>query len=193
MAVTYTNRLGDEYHLQVSESRTGKPVYSFTRKTPKSAVETVPDGFEIYESPERAQVFLRRIKPTRIRPHERGAVDIAISHLTELRHFIVDVDDDSLVVYTPGTDDDSATKLLEDIGLPIVLSKLDFLVTKSNYSKMMKFALVDPEKRIFSAARWCFRGEVERWISLSGGRDTLSKLLARYIPHLDKQSFFDLM
>ena len=44
-----------------------------------------------------------------------------------------------------------------------------------------------------NAERWCFRGSVDDWISLMGGRQTLEKQARKYLPHLAKESFFDMM
>ena len=37
----------------------------------------------------------------------------------------------------------------------------------ASYQAVMRFVLVDWEKRLFSVERFCFRGSVEDWISIS--------------------------
>ena len=64
----------------------------------------------------------------------------------------------------------------------------------SNYTKMMRFALVDAAKRKFVVQRWCFRGSVDGWIGL--GRRTaapLPDLVRTYLQDLGKDSFYDLI
>ena len=59
MAYERCNRRGDVYLLQAGKTRTGKSRYYFGRKLTGDPVEAVPSGYEVFESPERGQVFLR--------------------------------------------------------------------------------------------------------------------------------------
>ncbi len=65
MTVQYTNRTGKTYYLREGKTKTGKPRYFFSsQQTGKGeVVEHVPEGYEIYEHPENAQVFLRKKRP----------------------------------------------------------------------------------------------------------------------------------
>ena len=101
MAYEHCNRRGDVYLLQASKTRTGKRRYYFGRKLTGEPVEAVPAGYEVFESPERGQVFLRKARPTCIEPMEREIVVEGIRRLSNVEHFIVDVEEDCLVVYLP--------------------------------------------------------------------------------------------
>jgi hypothetical protein len=57
---------------------------------------------------------------------------------------------------------------------------------------MMRFILTDPAERTFDVQRWCFRGSVENWIYLDDGKP-LAALLKKYVRHLGKESFYQLM
>ena len=68
------------------------------------------------------------------------------------------------------------------------------LMRRSNYTKMMRFKLVDRAKRLFVVQRWCFRGSVDDWIGLgSRTRAPLPNLVRTYVPDLGKESFYDLI
>ena len=60
------------------------------------------------------------------------------------------------------------------------------------FGKMPRFTLMDAEKRHFLAERWCFRGRVDGWIPLAYD-GLLTVLLAGYIKHLERESFFEIM
>ena len=75
MAIEYVNRKGDRYFLQAARTKTGKPRYYFGRKLQGTPLERLPEGYEIYESPEAGQVFLRKIRTTKIRDSERELVN----------------------------------------------------------------------------------------------------------------------
>jgi hypothetical protein len=68
----------------------------------------------------------------------------------------------------------------------------DSLIQTSNYTKMMRFELVNPDERVFVVQRWCFRGSVDDWIWV-GGPAPLADLVRQYGQHLGKESFYELM
>ena len=98
MAYQHCNRRGDVYLLQSGKTKTGKPRYYFGRKLTGEPVSAIPAGYEVFESPERGQVYLRRQRPTCIVPIEREIVAEGIRRVSNAEHFIVDVEDDCLVV-----------------------------------------------------------------------------------------------
>ena len=59
-----------------------------------------------------------------------------------------------------------------------------------NYTTMLRFRLIEKERRTFVAERFCFRGAIDDWIFL-GGPDDLKKLVGRYIRLLRTDKFFD--
>ena len=61
------------------------------------------------------------------------------------------------------------------------------------YTAMMRFTLVDEEARTFSTARWCFKGGIDNWFPLMSGRGSLEELTAKYVRHLGRESFYELL
>ena len=195
MAVEYTNRKGDVYHLHAGKTRTGKPRYYFSREQDDTPVGSIPAGFEIYESPEVGLVFLRKVKPVVVAPFEREMVCDGIRRHAELEHFLVDAQGDSLTVYLPAVSGDVPRVLAEGLGLfsPQKLRvETDRIMHRSPYVKMMRFVLVDEDKRMFHVGRWCFLGGIDNWMFLDGPA-TLAKLVGKYVKHLGTESFFELM
>ncbi len=199
MALEYTNRKGDVYILQSGKTKTGKPRYWCGQKLTGEPLDAVPAGYEIREDPGNAIVTLRKVRPTEISPLESKLLSDGIREHAGLEYFIVDVDGDSLVVYVPDRGPDVADEMLEMFGgHPWVMSHRmretkARLVQRSSYTKMMRFGLVDAEKRIFVVERWCFRGSIDDWIPMLGGRGPLPSLVRKYGQHLGKDSFYDLM
>ena len=74
MFVQYVNKRGQTYYLHQGITKTGKPKYFFSMKSKGTPVDTIPDGFEIYENPD-AQVFLRRIQPKIITDNEIAIIE----------------------------------------------------------------------------------------------------------------------
>ena len=79
MPVEYINRKGQIYYLHQGTTKTGKPKYFFSMKQAAQQVDTIPEGFEIYENPN-AQVFLRKIQPKLISDEEIAIVKRRLLH-----------------------------------------------------------------------------------------------------------------
>ena len=195
MAIEHVNRKGDTYYLHAGTTRTGKPRYFFSKKRADIPVDEVPAGYEVYESPEAGQVFLRRTKPVLIAPFECEIVSDGIRRYAGLEHFVVDAQQDSLVVWLPTSDEKELAKL-EGGRLPAsppkMQSTVDSIIRRAPYTKMMRFLLADEDERLFHVERWCFLGSIDQWVHLDGSSQ-LWELVEKYIKHLGKDSFFDLM
>ena len=197
MAIEYVNRKGDRYYLQAGRTKTGKPHNYFGRKLRGTPLERLPEGHEIYESPEAGQVFRRKIRMTKIRDSERELVYRGVRECAGLERFIVDVEPDSLVVYLPNTDDREVDKLIASFAsLALFPSRVeaakDQIMSHSHFSKMMRFVLEDAEERLCCVQRWCFRGAIDDWIWLDGPAP-LPKLVNKHVKHLGKESFYELI
>ena len=195
MSIEYVNRRGDRYYLLQGETKTGKPKYYCSRKSSGVPVERLPDGFELHESPANGMVSVRKIRPTRIMPWERECVVRLAKQLAVGSDVIVDVDGDSLVVYASDADPQGMTKTLDRfLGFGAVpAGKVHEMIAKtSQYSATLRFTLTDEEERRYSAERWCWRGRIDNWIPLAYEMD-LEGLLKKYLPHVGRESFFELI
>jgi hypothetical protein len=195
MPIEYTNRKGDRYFLRQGKTKTGKPKYFVSRKLTGEPVEEMPDGYELFEHPEQGLVFVRKIRPTRILPEEREKLRGWTHELAGAEYFIVDVQDDSLVIYTPGNDPAESVKVFDDF--PSMLpgckaSMKEHFAKTAVYVAMFRFTLVNEKKRFFAVDRWCFKGSIDNWFSLAAGRP-LEEQARKYLPHLHKESFYELM
>lgn len=199
MPLEYENRMGHIYYLHEGKTRTGKPRYYVSRSLEGNPIESVPEGYEIYEHPEKAQVVLRKITRTAIKPFEREQVEQGLRRHGGLNYFVVDVEEHSLVIYLPSMSEDECAEIVTDLAGPTLLStsrrlheKREWLLQRSPYIKMLRFILTSPDRRLFRVERWCFRGSIDNWVPV-GGPAPLGDLVARYAVHLGKDSFFELM
>lgn len=194
-AYQHINRMGDVYLLQSKPGKDGKPRYSFTRKITGTPVEHLPEGYEHREHPESGQVTLRKIQPSAIRPGEKLLLEQAIRKHTEGILFIVDVEKRSLVVYTAEADFDvriGALRFFAPVDHATAQSMKARMIANAHYQKMMRFTLVDAEQRRFDIERWCFMGSIDDWHFIEGNA-SLPELARKYVKHLGKESFFELV
>jgi hypothetical protein len=201
MAVHYTNRIGKIYYLREGKTKTGKPRYFFsTRQRGKgSVVDQIPEGYEIYEHPENAQVFLRKTRPQLITDLEKQIVKKAVNALQRSRRYIIDCKDEYITIYESSIDVGELNTIFSDFLKHTPLrpgrtadDAMNALVSAAdqNYTAMLRFGLFDKERRTFTAERFCFRGAIDDWINL-GGPEHLKTLVDMYVELLGTDDFFD--
>ena len=169
MAVSHLSRAGKTYYLNTGPKRGGGVQYFFSTKSNGKLVESVPEGFEVYENVG-GQVFLRRRKPRLIRDHEHDYILRGIEAYRRGRGYRTEVRDKTLTIHQSDRGSD---------------------VRWAHYQAVFRFILVDPEQRLFAPERYCFRGSVDNWISV-GPEESIEKLASEYLKHLGQDSMFDL-
>ena len=60
-----------------------------------------------------------------------------------------------------------------------------------DYQPVMRLTLKDESARLFAVERYCFRGSVDGWISLSRPIP-LPQAVTKFLKHLGRESFFEL-
>jgi hypothetical protein len=68
---------------------------------------------------------------------------------------------------------------------------IEYVNKTRSYQPLFRFQLTDKTKRLFSANRWCFLGNIEDWHLLDSER-SLADLAKKYLKHIRKQSFYEL-
>jgi hypothetical protein len=164
MAVKHVNRKGKTFYLHETKTKTGKPKYFFSMKREGDLVDAIPEDYEVYENPD-AQVFLRKELPRFIADEEIAIVREGLHKYAKDRSCMADVRERHIVVYYSERGD--------------------------LYQKVLRFTLIDQDRRSFAAERWCFLGSIDDWIPLCDS-GSLSKLVRRYGPHIGKESFYEL-
>ncbi len=191
MSVKYINRKDQIYYLHQSTTKTGKPKYFFSLKQPAQQVNTIPDGFEIYENPN-GQVFLRKIQPQFIRDEEIAIVKNGIEKFSLLKFDQIDVRKKILTIKVP---ERNVEQFFDEHLRPIFKLESSELRTKfvrrSTYSAMLRFVLIDEKERKFLTQRYCFLGSIDDWIEI-GQIDSLDNLVRTYVKHLGLDSYYEL-
>jgi len=191
MAVQYVNRKGDTYYLHEATTRTGKPKWFFSTKAEGRLAESLPPGYEISEN-HNAQVFLRREVPRLVTAGEIAVVERGVRKRAKLTYYFIEARKDSIIVYLPNQN----TEFLEgSVASRFGITDRAQLFTEMQryltYSPMMRFTLADAERRSFVVERWCFLGSLDDWFPLAGSGD-LSAMVAKYVPHLGQDSYYEL-
>jgi hypothetical protein len=187
MPFTYTTRRGKTYYLHTGPKRGGGTQHYVSTDRKRPRVETIPEGFEIYETPN-GQVYLRKMKPARIQSDELALVDGELQKRQTLKHrYLAEISDDTLIIYEGDTLIDALREISRRFSAPALE---EYAVRNVDFVPVMRFVLQDEAQRLFGPQRYCFRGSVEDWISL-GGPDQLKKLAATFLKHLGRVSFYE--
>jgi hypothetical protein len=187
MAITYTSRTGKTYYLHTGPKRGGGTQCYVSTKEDGPLADRLPEGFEIYETVN-GQVYLRRQPPKIIQDAELEGLRRRLEKGSSNNRYKVEVQGKILTVH------ESAPGLggFQRMAPHLSLGRLEEISAMfAHYQAILRFILVDAEKRLFAPERFCFRGSVDDWISI-GEPDTLEKLAAKYLRHLGRDSFYEL-
>jgi hypothetical protein len=190
LAIKHTNEKRKTYYLHKGETKKGNARYHFSLKAEGAMDGSLPKGYEIYENPCNAQVFLRKIPEKIIDDREIGIVKKGITALTDIKMYKVDARKESIIVYTPNQDTNALQRILANFA-PIPQQTDEIIREIVSYAPVLKFVLVDVKRRTFVTQRYCYLGSVDDWMNV-GNPSSLNTLVHEYIKHLGKQSYFDL-
>lgn len=203
--LTYTNRLGYVYYFRKTGGGRGGEQIVASRKRSEDALDLPPRGMEIAETPN-GKVSCRKKMKSVILPAEIRKVKAWIPTLKKQARVVVELKPNAIVVHSAPVPKLPIT--LTDVVLKQILKELspeqraearrslaerDAALEEKmlHYEPVVKFELHDPATRQFAAYRMCYLDVRGEWTLLSVG--TLDELAAKILPHLEKESFFDLM
>jgi len=210
---SYTNRKGVTYYAHAQTTKTGKTRYLLKRSS-EGALAELPEGYEVVENVN-AQASLRRKRPRQITAEEQSEVQAALERhgLTDYR---IEVKDDCITVFEPDRDPDEIAEAYDPLHLGAGLTDTfksmmrdqlgdeivdqyirqkkarlqEALRREMRFFPVLRFRLADADKRLFLAERMTYIGDGGWWPLQTL---PLAKAVKRYVRHLGKDSFFELM
>lgn len=195
MPVTHTNRKRQIYYLHQGVTKTGKPKYFFSKKESGNLVDEIPEGYEIYEHPSDAKVYLRRKLQQKITTKELLSIENYLNNIYSSFKYLAEAKGDEIIVYESEREMGVLSKIIGQ-SRPINRYGKNSSFAKDfdlsiDYQPMMKFTLDDEEERTFVAHRWCFMGSIDDWMYI-GGPEPLKEIAQKYLRHLGSDSFYNL-
>ena len=193
MSVEYKNRKGKTYYLHMGKTKTGKPKYYFSmKKNEGKLIDATPKGYEIYEHPVNAQVFLRKKLPQVITDLEKRIVKRELENAPSSRWYLSDIKGKEIIIYESNQNVDNLKEIFGSFAnFNDSLFVDEALGISVDYAPIMKFILEDEKKRTFIANRYCYLGSIDDWIFL-GGPGPLKEIAKDNIKHLGKESLFEI-
>jgi hypothetical protein len=190
MTIKYINCKDKAYYLHSGTTKTGKARYYFSPKTEGTLAKTIPEGYEVYENPH-GQVFIRKIVPQLVTEQEVETIERGMRKFSDVKTFKLAVKKGTITVFAGTTGFQSMHEILGSAfgNLPSITEAK--LAQNARYSEELQFELSSKEQRTFTVNRFCYRGSVDDWISISGP-DTLARQVQQYVKHIGKDSMFEL-
>ena len=187
MPIIHTTRRGKRYFLHTGPKKGGGTQFFFSTDPDGPLADEIPAGFEVYETVN-GQAYLRREKPRLVLEEEEAHIRNALAKRGGPPHYAVEVRGAVLTIH------ESTTNLADmaALGPRLKPGRLEELSRQfATFMPVMRFVLVDRERRHFAPERYCFRGSVEDWIPI-GPPGTIASLAREYLKHLGKDSLYEL-
>ena len=147
----------------------------------------MPEGFEVYESID-GKVYLRRQQPKLIRDDEQDSIARRVENPRAGHRYKVEVRGNTLTIHESSAD----FGRLERFALTISQREHEAVAERfAHYQPVLRFILVDAERRLFAPEHYCFRGSVDDWISI-GRAESVEKIASKYLKHLGQESMYEL-
>jgi hypothetical protein len=213
-AFHYVNRKGVMYFLHLTPEGKRPARYTMT-KYAEGAVDELPPGYMVSESPN-GLVSVRVVNARLIASEEEELVKERLS-AAGLSRYRVEVKDSAIIIHEAHgyTVDELETMrpfspAVKEVAFRIYLKtygkrktkettkafdqhweeeKVDFCEKMTSYSPVLRFKLSDQRSRLFIVAR--MGGRVPGWLELDDL--PLPKALDRYLHHLGKDRFYELI
>jgi hypothetical protein len=196
-ALSYTNRIGDTYHLHEGRTKTGKPRYFVAKTVREGALTTMPEGYEFSESIN-GVVSVRRASTSeaasKIPKTDVAMVRAELARHQHLQRHRVEVVKGEIVVHEPvgGIAPDAMAETARALFVsPEQLeARLGSIRSRVRYDPAMKFVPAE-EPGHYAVHRMTYRGHGGWSWPLAVG--PLRKLVRKYLKHVGTEEFFELM
>lgn len=189
MVFRYSNRKGRHYYLHQRRTQKGESRYVFAREVGDGALDQIPDGYEVRENVN-GIVSIGKTRSRLITEQEEKAVTstMAVLGLDEYR---LEVHGQLLLIFEPDRRRADHATERDDYAMsrpPALPSRL--WLKRVRFEPVLRFVLDDRRARVFHVERMTYRGHGGWSRSLARGR--ILQLAEEYLPHLGRESFFDL-
>ena len=153
----------------------------------------MPEGFEVSESVNGVVAVRRSTGSTCVPEADVQLVRASVAKAPHLSRYVIDRKGDAIIIYEPerGLGASDMAGLANELGLSRQRVEAVMSRRPQRYTPVMKFEPAAPlPKSGYVVSRMIYRGD-GGWMSLSIG--PLEDLVRRMLPHIGRESFFELL
>jgi len=184
--LTYTNSKGQVCFFREVTGKRGTQIVC-SQKESGNDLQSIPETHEIMESPN-GQVSCRKKVQRDLLPEE---ITFAREYVPKLAGpktlLFTEVKKKALIIHFKETS--RVDRMIKHLPFHRI-ADLSFLAANIPFQPMLKLELSDKASRTFAVFRMCWMGEPE-WMFLE--ERPLTPLLEKYVPHIGKESFYELL
>lgn len=192
MSISFSNVKEKKYFIKKKLTKKGNTTYCMTKKEDEKCLDKIPEGYEVFEKYDSGMMFIRKVKDRLFDEDEIKLIESELKKNETVLDFRLDINGDTIKIYT--VEDDPFTDSKKDDGSFLSRFRNDNMIhLLRRFEERMKIKIEKEEgEKIYVLERFCYRGRIDDWIAI--GYDDELKLLAKeYLPHLGKESYFNLM
>ena len=184
----YINRKGIPYYFREVSGKRGTQIVC-SKMEFGNDLAAIPDTHEVVESPN-GQVSCRKTMKYDLLPEEIALAKKLCPKLVK-KNVRVIVEMKKKAIHIHSANADSMNELAQYVtGSGSVPTRILAAMEKNlRFEPALKLELSKKPERIFLVSRMCWRGKCD-WMFLDEG--SLEKLLRKYVPHIEQESFFEL-
>jgi hypothetical protein len=191
MPLSYQNRYQQTYYFKKVPTEKGHFRYYTTKTITDNCIDDLPRGYEFYEHPEYAIVFLRKKIPLFLEEQEISTVHKAITELAHIKDFVVEARGRKIQVFITDINADFLEQNFQDIVEKSSKTVTELLQQVQRFDLRLIFVLEHPLLRIFRVQKCSFAGFQKRWIDLEKSND-IAYLAQKYCFHLGRDTYYKL-
>jgi hypothetical protein len=205
--ITHVNQNGERYYL--CACRPNRHARYVMTKDATGALAKVPAGYEIRENVnsqvsvgrvfkngistielQAVRAALARIRPHGYRAHSKGRSITVHASAQDAKNFSESLDAEFTEGFASAVEEILTRKYGRELVDLFRAKRQEHADARPRFYPLLRFQLTSTPTRRFRVQRVCFTG-VSDWLTLEIA--PLSRAVMKYIPHLGRDSFFDLL
>lgn len=192
MSISFSNVKEKKYFIKKKLTKKGNTTYYMTKKEDEECLDKIPEGYEVFEKYDSGMMFIRKVKDRLFDENEIKIIESELKKNETVLDFRLDIHGDTIKIYT--VEDDPFTDSKKDDGSFLSRFRNDNMIhLLRRFEERMKIKIEKEEgEKIYVFERFCYRGRIDDWITIAYD-DELKLLAKEYLPHLGKESYFNLM
>ncbi len=189
--LTYTNRKGTPYYFSEKSGKRGTQIVC-AQKESAADLSKIPGTHEIVENPN-GQVSCRKKLVSAILPEEISlAKEQCLKLVKKGIRVEVEIKKKTIIIHSADTSEiNELAKMILQLSPGNTEIHEAIMENNLRFEPVLKLELFEKKGRTFSAYRMCWVGGDIDWMLLDDA--PLPDLLKKYVPHIEQESFYELL
>ena len=191
MAKFIKNSQGKPYFIKSRTTKKGNITYYLTGKEDETCLNDLPNGYEVFEKYDSGMMFIRKKKKSLFGLEEINALKSGLNKNKSIADYKLNIDGGEMSIYAVTID--SGNSGYSGSFMSDLLGRMKMDGVWRRYDESMKIIIEKSDtEKVFEIQRYCYRGRIDDWITI-GYETDISEVGRKYLCHIGKESYYDLM